>query len=225
MKFGWLDTEVVLHEFGHAIGLAHEHQSPRQGIEWNEQAVIEALSGPPNYWSEFEIRTNVLEKYREDQINGTEFDPDSIMLYFFPPEWTKNGQGTKGNTALSDKDMEFVGSALAYPFPSDESIPRLSVVQDAVVNAELPAGDHHLYCFSVGDPSAVTIETLGDTDLVLSLFGPDSKSAFIASDDDSGEERNARIVRHLPPGKYFVETRHYSRRGDGSYGIRVSRSA
>ncbi|MGH2413121.1 MAG: M12 family metallopeptidase, partial [Microcystaceae cyanobacterium] len=28
MNFGWLDEAVVLHEFGHAIGLAHEHQNP-----------------------------------------------------------------------------------------------------------------------------------------------------------------------------------------------------
>jgi hypothetical protein len=35
------------HEFGHAIGLAHEHQNPKGGIEWNEEVVIRECSDPP----------------------------------------------------------------------------------------------------------------------------------------------------------------------------------
>ena len=30
---------VVRHEFGHALGLIHEHQSPNSTIDWNEDAV------------------------------------------------------------------------------------------------------------------------------------------------------------------------------------------
>ena len=74
---------TVAHEFGHAIGLAHEHQNPAGGMQWNEAAVIRDLSGPPNHWGEAQIRHNVLNKYRADQINGTTSDPDSVMLYFF----------------------------------------------------------------------------------------------------------------------------------------------
>src|SRR6476660_1865591 len=44
MNYGWLtdaspDDEiqrVVLHEFGHAIGLIHEHQNPKHAIKWNK---------------------------------------------------------------------------------------------------------------------------------------------------------------------------------------------
>ena len=48
MNYGWLTPEsaqdevrrVVLHEFGHALGLIHEHQNPKGGgIEWNRDAV------------------------------------------------------------------------------------------------------------------------------------------------------------------------------------------
>jgi hypothetical protein len=46
LNLGWQDEGVILHEFGHMIGLSHEHQSPHGGIVWNEQEVISDLSGP-----------------------------------------------------------------------------------------------------------------------------------------------------------------------------------
>ena len=71
MNYGWLtptsdDDElrrVVLHEFGHALGLIHEHQNPEGGIQWNEPAVKADLSGPPNNWDDETIRHNVLDHY------------------------------------------------------------------------------------------------------------------------------------------------------------------
>jgi hypothetical protein len=35
-NLGWQDEAVILHEFGHMIGMAHEHQNPAAGIQWNE---------------------------------------------------------------------------------------------------------------------------------------------------------------------------------------------
>src|SRR3954471_14388110 len=115
MNLGFLDGGTAAHEFGHAIGLAHEHQNPRGGIEWKEEVVLRELSGPPNNWDAETIRHNVLRKYSADQIMGTEFDPDSIMLYFFPDSWTLNGKGTKANDILSSMDKQFVAGAQMYP--------------------------------------------------------------------------------------------------------------
>ena len=97
MNLGFLDGGTAAHEFGHAIGLAHEHQNPAGGIQWNEQIVITDLAKSPNFWDEATARHNVLRKYSADQINGTGFDRDSIMLYFFPASWTLNGIATKAN--------------------------------------------------------------------------------------------------------------------------------
>ena len=33
-------------------------------------------------------------------MNGTTFDPKSIMLYFFPASWTLNGVATEANEVL-----------------------------------------------------------------------------------------------------------------------------
>ncbi len=115
MNLGFIDGGTAGHEFGHAIGLAHEHQNPTGGIQWNEQAVIQALAGSPNFWTEAQTRHNVLRKYTADQVNGTAFDKDSIMLYFFPAAWTLNGVATTQNEVLSSMDRQFVAGAKMYP--------------------------------------------------------------------------------------------------------------
>jgi hypothetical protein len=124
MNYGWLedDTEdeeyerVVVHEFGHALGCIHEHQSPKAGLDWDEEAVYRAYSGPPNYWTRGQIEHNILGRYSKDQTNASRFDPNSIMLYHFPGSLFEDGKGTKQNTDLSNRDKKFI--AKMYP---DES--------------------------------------------------------------------------------------------------------
>jgi hypothetical protein len=58
----------------------------------------------------------------------------------------------------------------------------------------------------------------------MKLFGPDSETALIAEDDDSGLESNARIARSLIPGRYFIQVRHFNRKaGMGNYTVKVAR--
>lgn len=116
MNYGWLtpDSEddelqrVVLHEFGHALGLIHEHQNPEGGIDWNEPAVIADLSGPPNNWNEDQIRGNVLDHYRRDDVTATPVDADSIMMYPIPAAWTNDGFSADMNADLSEQDVAFI---------------------------------------------------------------------------------------------------------------------
>jgi hypothetical protein len=224
MNLGWVDEGVILHEFGHAIGLGHEHQNPKGGIEWNEEQVIRDLSGPPNYWDPATIRHNVIEKYSEDHIKGTDYDDESIMLYAFPASWTLNGVATSANEVLSGMDKKFIGSAEAYPFDTGGPV-ELKVAEAKATAAEIRnPGEEDLFKFRATAAGRYTIETEGPTDVVMSLFGPDSQTRRIAQDDDSGAAWNAKIVADLVLGDYFVQVRHYNTaRGTGSYGIKVSR--
>ena len=228
MNLGFLDGGTVAHEFGHAIGLAHEHQNPAGGIRWNEQVVIREAEKSPNFWDEATTRHNILEKYQSDQINGTAFDPDSIMLYFFPPEWTTNGIGTKQNDVLSAVDKQFVAGAKMYPKNAptvlDPAVLRVNAHQRTA--ASIGAfGEEDLYTFTVTRPGRHVIDTKGPTDMVMKLFGPESPTALVAEDDDSGLDFNARIATLLVGGRYFVQVRHYNRAtGVGNYTIRVWRA-
>jgi len=85
--YGWdLTTPygrgTALHELGHVLGMEHEHQNPFAGIKWHEQAVYDALAKPPNSWDHNSRYHNILEK----QVQGSTWDPDSIMEYEFEPD-------------------------------------------------------------------------------------------------------------------------------------------
>ena len=225
MNLGFLDGGTAAHEFGHAIGLAHEHQNPQGGIEWKEEVVLRELAGPPNYWDEATTRHNVLDRYRADQINGTEFDPDSIMLYFFPASWTKNGVGTKANDVLSALDKQFIAGAKMYP-PTAVTVDdatELTVGAARRTSASIGKfGEEDLFRFTVAGSGRYIADTRGPTDVVMKLFGPDNPTALIAEDDDSGLSTNARIAADLMPGRYWMQVRHYNReRGVGDYSVRV----
>jgi len=223
MNLGFLDGGTAAHEFGHAIGLAHEHQNPAGGIEWNEEVVLRDLMGPPNNWTPDQTRHNVLNKYSTDQIRGTDFDRDSIMLYFFPDTWVKSGEGTKENDILSNLDKEFIASASAYPRVAVQAVELGVNAAPAPAKIGVP-GEEDLFKFTVTSSGHHTIETDGQTDVLMKLFGPNSQTSMIAEDDDGGVGLNARIVADIIPGQYFVPIRHFNKaRGTGSYSIRVSR--
>jgi len=99
----------IIHEFGHALGCIHEHQSPAASIKWNEPAVIRtyAFGG----WDENMVRTNLLNRYSKGEITNSRFDPDSIMLYPIADTLTLDGFFTNWNTQLSDLDKSFMSKA------------------------------------------------------------------------------------------------------------------
>jgi hypothetical protein len=115
MNLGWQDEGVVLHEFGHAIGMIHEHENPSGGIKWNKEAVYRDLAGSPNFWDRETIDNNMFSVYSRSQVNATKVDRLSIMLYAIPAEWTLDGFRSEPNEVLSDQDKKFVGDKRNYP--------------------------------------------------------------------------------------------------------------
>jgi len=112
MNLGWATLQtpkrdfysVVIHEWGHALGLLHEHNHPEALIDWDRQAVIDDLSAPPNEWDLETIESNVFAQYKSSQVITTDFDKASVMIYTIPSRWTKNGKSFMPSWKLSDGD-------------------------------------------------------------------------------------------------------------------------
>lgn len=118
MNLGWMTLglaeneahSVVLHEFGHALGLVHEHMNPAQQIDWDRDRVAADLRRSQG-WPDSVIEANMFARYRPDEIFGTDVDPLSIMMYPIPPEWTRNGFTAPFNTALTEADRALIREA------------------------------------------------------------------------------------------------------------------
>jgi hypothetical protein len=99
---------VVLHEFGHALGLQHEHQSPLANIPWNVPAVYEYF-GRTQRWSREQVDRNVLQRQDFRDVYANAFDPHSIMQYPVDGSLTTNGFSVGWNSTLSPLDIQMIG--------------------------------------------------------------------------------------------------------------------
>lgn len=69
----------VLHEFGHAIGLEHEHQSPRVSCNINLRVVQATYN-----WSEEQAKRNISQIKNSSAYYVSSYDPESVMHYALP---------------------------------------------------------------------------------------------------------------------------------------------
>lgn len=114
MPKGWRST--IYHEFGHALGLQHEHQHPTSEcgnalrleddegyqLTLNEgdravpdpdgkrPGVLTQLEHAPNYWSRRDAEHNLRQLRKTKDLAVVDFDPDSIMRYEFAAEWYRD---------------------------------------------------------------------------------------------------------------------------------------
>jgi hypothetical protein len=209
MNFGWdLTTEhgrsTALHEIGHTLGEPHEHQNPFAGIVWDEEAVYLALGGPPNNWPREQTQWNVLRKLNPSEVEGSSWDPDSIMHYEFEagmirePAKYRNGITPPGT--LSELDKQWIMKW----YPGQGSTQReLKPFTSELL--DLDAGEQA--DFTIQPPATRTYQlaTFGDSDTVIVLFEEiDGQPRYVKSDDDSGAERNAQISAQLISGRRYV---------------------
>jgi serralysin len=95
---------TTLHEFGHALGLLHEHNHPEALVSWRKDVVYAELGGYPNFWDKSKVDFNVFTKFDNSQIITTDFDDVSVMIYTIPARWTTNGRSFMPSKTLSSGD-------------------------------------------------------------------------------------------------------------------------
>lgn len=103
---------TVLHEFGHALGLLHEHFSPISGIRWNKEKLYESYRKTQG-WDKNQVDYQVFRTYNQSYTNGTSYDKKSIMHYPIYSWETLDGYSVPWNRSLSSGDKELI--AALYP--------------------------------------------------------------------------------------------------------------
>lgn len=121
--------QTVLHEFGHAYGLEHEHQHPFKTCEaeFNWPVIYKKVAAPPNKWTKDETDFQLRAVSKQGMLVKT-FDKASVMLYALPADYFKSGQGSvcfnARNADLSNGDKKL----LAEAYPPDRN-KRIEVAQ------------------------------------------------------------------------------------------------
>lgn len=218
MNFGWdlradpRGVDVPVHEIGHTLGFPHEHQNPFAGMVWNEEAVYQYFGGPPNNWPRQTTFHNVLRKLATGEVEGSQWDPNSIMHYAFAaglidkPEQYRNGLKPAGG--LSELDVQ--QTRLFYPPIEESSYTELKPFHSEIL-AMAPTEQKN---FAINPPAtrSYTIQTFGQLDTVMVLFEDQNGDLkYVDGDDDSGTDLNSQINVRLYQGRrYVLRIRLYS---------------
>jgi hypothetical protein len=211
MNFGWdltshpHELDTAIHEIGHTLGFPHEHQNPHAGIVWDEEAVYAALGQPPNSWDRQTTFFNIIQKINPDSVQGSNWDPDSIMHYPFEPGLIKQPEkyrtGLNPAGGLSARDQAWVKTF--YPALTQQDYTELKPFQ--AIQLELAPGQQRDFTFTPTATRPYEVRTFGASDTVLVLFEEvNGELKYLAGDDDSGEDRNAYMKLKLFAGRRYV---------------------
>ncbi len=209
MNFGWRlagqdGRDTALHEIGHTLGFHHEQQNPFAPIEWDEDAVYQYFMGPPNNWTREKTLYNVLRTLDPNTVEGSEWDPNSIMQYAIraglivkPAQYQ---DGLDPEPGLSDVDRARV--RLFYP-ELDQNLKELKPFKAEILN--LAPAEQADFVIKPQTTRQYHIQTFGTSDTVMVLFEDiDGRLEHFAADDDSGWSRNASLTVRLVRGRRYV---------------------
>lgn len=225
MNFGWnirADRDTAIHEIGHTLGFPHEHQNPNAGIVWDEEAVYAALAVPPNNWDRETTFFNIIRKLPKADINGSEWDKDSIMHYPFeaglilkPVIYKTKPLLPKPGLSAGDKTWV----KRFYPKLVENDYEELEPFQSVQVMIE--PGEQVNFYIKPTRTRSYEFQTFGETDTVMVLFEEiGGKPRFYTADDDSGKDLNAYFKERLIIGRtYILRLRLYWQHREGDLGI------
>jgi hypothetical protein len=204
MNFGWdllgspREADTALHEIGHTLGLPHEHQNPNAGIVWDEEKVYTTLAGPPNSWPRDKTQWNILRKIEPDTVQGSNWDPDSVMEYPFPaglilqPERYRT-EPLRPAGGLSPRDLAWVRAF--YPGEEEGELPELLPFQSREL--AILAGQQRDLVIRPAATRGYTLQTFGESDTVMGPVRAGGGGAALPG----GRRRQRRGPQRHPPAQ------------------------
>jgi len=107
--------EAVLHEFGHVLGLLHEHLHPLANINWNKEAIYADFLADGIKVIKDEIDKNYFIKCDRNTAFYNKYDVKSIMHYPIYASKIKTGNIVAQPTEISNCDKTLIGRIYPYP--------------------------------------------------------------------------------------------------------------
>jgi len=221
---------LILHEFGHCLGMPHEHQRAdgENSIVWDEPALFRHAA--VNWgWDSVAVTQQILTKLGPGNYSGTAFDPDSIMMYEYPAglAWHQKANsppgtpdpdrpfGSKSNTKLTALDK--LAASAAYPKPGAAALGEetLDLGGEPMAGRISEAGQLARFKFTTGAAGAYAIRVAGEMPALVGLMtkrnGRDSRGSLANILKAAEASQGTAVIRAdgLEAGTtYFVEVRH-----------------
>lgn len=189
---------IVLHEFGHALGLLHEHQNPLSPCanEFNMPLLFATFGAAPYNLSRQEIIFNVAgTNHFTDTFAATRFDPQSIMIYSLPENFYLRGRFSPcfaQNYTLSIKDKESL--RLAYGTQSSSEVLVSALLSAA--STYLSGRQRDLFVGAVNAAGAAAADD--EDDATMNVTGTSGGDAGATNSLTEGAPRNPRLDSVTP---------------------------
>ena len=179
--------------------MPHEHQNPFAGIVWDEPAVYEYFGGPPNNWNREKTFHNVLRKLDTRRGHGLAVGPGLDHAVRVRPgpdqgaaEVPRQGISPPGKLSAADKEW----ARKWYPGEAPPQERKLKPFESVALT--LKAGEQADFVIEPPASRRYQIGTFGTADTVMVLFEEvGGELRYLQGDDDSGTDRNARMLQRL----------------------------
>jgi hypothetical protein len=111
---------MVGHEFAHALGQVHEHQSPNSKIPWNLDTLYREYGA--RGWTKEVIDANIINPYSPYEVEAGAYDRYSWTHYPVPARFTLDGIERGSTGRPSQEDIKLLRSLYGEP-PQVPNVP------------------------------------------------------------------------------------------------------
>jgi hypothetical protein len=212
-------SQTLTHEVGHNLGCDHskfQRDSPGPNTDLNTYSAGWYFRGTDL------IDYNTIMAYSSDGYGN---DYTEAPLFSTP---LTTYQGTIAGNSKDGDNARTIGQtkAAVAAYRSMIEFVTLTVNGSTTSGNISPSGNEDWYRFTISTSGTYTIETFPGTlsDTFMYLYGPESTTILLETDDDDGEGSAAKIVRSLSPGNYYVKIRSNNNTATGTYLISVKSS-